>query len=212
MAKEQKWKECMAFMTPNYVEAKVNNQNLKFWPVSVGLIFKLRSVARPLLTAIAMLTQENANDVKKIERMVRTPDGKGFDSEIVVEAISPELAKYREGKREFLIGDTIEKLLADDNKEVLGEIIMDALHEVFPRDPLSRKFKDDVQPREFIESITFQQLVQLLTGVASANQEIFGPLAQTVQEIFASAGSNLAPNQKQEVPPVSENKTEQQSS
>ena len=188
------WKSKLNFGEPTHVEHKVGEATVKFYPVSVGMMFKLRRAAKPIAKAISVLTSGGGKDTGNIFREVGEPvmldgkplklkDGQGGDrivrdNETIAEAITPELAETRTRQRSEAIEDLIGALTDDENVKIIAEIIMDSMRmEGNDRPPAS----------EFINQIELPILGELLMGVGKANKGVFGPLADKLSPAFTQA-------------------------
>jgi len=180
------WKSNCSFLSPKPTESTVGGTAIKFYPVSVGLAFQLKDIAKPLAAGLAVLFTSERNDTGTIERTVA--DGR----EIIMEAIQPGLADARVRQRREAIQGIVEALTNETNKEVIGSIIIDSIY----RDIW--KTKDAAPPpAEFMgaEGISLENLGEFLVGVAKANKGIFGPLmtADIQARLESAIGSKLGP-------------------
>lgn len=169
------WKTNPAFVGgTTYEESEVNGTELKFYPISVNVMFKLRRIAAPLAKAISTLFQPDDKDLTVIERTFSDDGEGGKGKELIQEAISPQLAKLRQESRASAITDLIEAVTDERNALVIGRVIVDSLRDDFPR-----KMKDsDVQ--DFVSKLEAPRLVELLKGVMAANGKVLGPLEDRV--------------------------------
>ena len=181
------WKDKKSFIgSTNYVEHEVGGEELKFFPLSVTVMFKLRRVALPLPAALSTLFAPNNTDFTVIQREFSDDGEGGRGKEIITEAISPQLAALRTKERTEALEQAIGALTDEQNAEVVGAVIMDCLREDFPRGS-----KENPKPGEFIHELDLPCMIECLKGVAKANREVLGPLADRVQSVIAPALDEL---------------------
>ena len=58
----KKWDDYLGFTDPKCVESPVNENVVKFYPISVGMMSTLRTVARPIIKAVSILFGQGAED------------------------------------------------------------------------------------------------------------------------------------------------------
>lgn len=192
------WKSKLNFGEPTCVTCKVGESDIDFYPVSVGMMFKLRRLAKPLAQAISVLTAGGAKDTGQIYRQVGDPvrdaDGKPIivgegdsattirDTETIAEAITPELAELRSKQKTEAVESLVSACMDEDNLVIIGSIIMDSM-----RIPNA----DRPPAKEFINSIPTDKLPDLILGVGKANKGVFGPLAGKLSPLFTRAQQAL---------------------
>jgi hypothetical protein len=170
------WKEKLSCFTPNYIEHDVCGQQVKFWPVSVGLTFELRRIGKPLAKSLSVLFSKNANDNGTQDLIEK--DERGNDRrELTILPISEGLAKIRHEQQTEAIEGLVESLTNPEHAEIVGKLLMDSLREVFPRE----EKKDWPPVQVFIKELPLPALGAMLAGLAMANQEVLGPLTETVK-------------------------------
>jgi len=178
-----------SFLSPKYVEHEVNGLVLRFYPGSLRLLGRLRTISKPLVGAISTFFQNSDLLTRKVMRDFQSPQGEA-SSETTLDPISPELLKNIDLRREGAIDQVFQAITSEENRAVIGEIIMDSLREEFPRKPKAEQIREFVDDPDLDVATT----VQLLTGVAMANKGLFGPLAEPLaKRIQEAAGSRLRP-------------------
>lgn len=197
--KEAEWKKILSFQTPKYETSKVMGTDQNFYPVSVGMLFKLKRVGASLVDALALFFANTNNDLKTRENIITDKDG-NIQRETTIEQLSFEMAQYRDNQKQIAWKKAFEAIFDEGNKAVIGELIMDCLREVFPRDPLSGVFREgSPQPAEFMNEMPAVMLVDFILGVAKANRDVLGPLGQTVKSHLDLAEKRLKENLAPEV-------------
>jgi hypothetical protein len=161
------WPKGLTFLEPKSTPHEVGGKKLNFYPMSIGLAFKLKSIGKPLGAALSVLFTNDKNDAGTKIRLVANEHGTQ-DSEQIGEPISPELAALRLKQKSDAISNLIDAITADSTQELLGTVIMDSLRD---------QFKDSrPSTEEFVTNVHMPQLVEMLIGVAKANKGVFGPL------------------------------------
>jgi len=166
--------------TPTFITHRVGEEEIKFHPVSLGMMFRLKAIATPIAKAITTLFSKKDEDTTK--RIVSLANG---DSETQIGAVSPELATLRETQQVEAIGKLVETLTDPDTLKVLGEVVMDSMRDLFPPD----KKREWPPVQEFCNSVPLPVFGQMLIGVCKANKDVLGPLGETVK---SAMGSRLA--------------------
>lgn len=186
------WQDKLSCFSPNFVEHEVGGQKLHFYPVSVGMAFKLRTIGRPLARSLTVLFGNNENDHGTRDIQVENSSG-GHDREIIIEPITEGLAKIRHEQKVMAVDSLIEALTSDENSQVLSNIIMDSLREQFPPDQPNER----PPASEFIGVMPVPVLGGMLMGIMHANKDVFGPLTEKVV-LAASAAVDKVMGDKME--------------
>mgnify|MGYP006274708185 CR=1 len=175
------WRDKITAFAPNFITHQVNGEDVRFYAISVGMMFRLKTIGRPLARSLAVLFGKNDRDQATADRQV------GEDREIVIEAISEGLAKIRHEQKTEAIEGLIDGLTKDNNVEVIGEIIMNSMRDVFPPND-----KSNPPAKEFMDSLPAPVLTALIVGVAKANKGVLGPLADQVADQMADSVARIA--------------------
>ncbi len=179
---QETWKEKLSCFSPNFIEHVVNGQKLHFYPVSVGMAFKLRTIGRPLARSLTVLFGSNDNDHGTKDIQIQNDHG-GHDREISISPITDGLAKIRHEQKVDAVDKLIESLTSDENAAVISDIIMDSLRDQFPPD------QPNARPpaSEFINEMPVPVLGGMIAGVMQANKDVFGPLTEKVASAASAA-------------------------
>jgi len=172
------WKEKITAIAPRPEVHEIEGQSFNFYPVSLQTAFKLRAVAQPLVKGLAVLFAENKADSRILDRSWEDAEGKGH--EFVTEPVTPEIASFRRQQINTAVED-IFRIFQDESLEAIGEILMDSLCDLFPRD------QEKPPVSEFLGTVTLPCLPEFLVGVAKANKGTFGPLASIFHGPLAQA-------------------------
>jgi hypothetical protein len=166
----------LSFLTPNFITREVAGQSVRFYAVSTGMVFKLRRIGKPLAKGLAALFGTKTDTDTTVRQSVFQDT---FDT--TTDAISPELAKLRYEQQQQAYEDILEGLLADENRETIGAIILDSIRrDAYPDGDLPN-------PGEFLDSIPLTSISALVSGVMEANKGVFGPLELTVSSALSKA-------------------------
>jgi len=185
----------LPFTTPEPVEHEIDGQSHKFWPISVGTLFKLRGLAKPLAKALAALLSNSQNDIGS--EVVKS----GEHQKVSTQPITSDLAKLRFEQRQGAIEQLMEGVFNDGSAKVLAELVIDSMREDFP------DRKTDTQ--SFLRDIPAPVFMEMLAGVAKANKKLFDPLRQKAEEVglvirgsFGSPPPNEPPKESQQTEPT----------
>lgn len=172
------WKNKTSLFEKKYVTRTINGAEWRFYPVSVARLFQLRDTIKSVCTAAAALFGKNSDDFSQQIEKITSGDGEIQRSQ--TGAIDPALAKLRGQEKRQAIADSIDALLGDQNKLMMGKLLADSLREDFTRNP------DDKEIMEFLDTLDLSQLVEMLMGFAEANAKVFGPLGERMRAVIKS--------------------------
>jgi hypothetical protein len=185
------WKAKMPFLEGSKpVRHEVQGTPLNFYPSSIGCVFKLKGFFKPVIEAVSVLFESTNND-RTVIQTETTPDKPVFisgnkpgeqiplmDSETIKQAVSPDIAAFRIKTRKEAINQ-ITSAIDESNLSAVGELIMDSLKELFPRNN-----PDNPPGIEFAEALEAPAMVEMLVGVFKANKGVFGPLGGRLSAAF----------------------------
>lgn len=193
------WKAKLSCFTPNYVEHQVGDDMLRFWPVSVGMVFELRRIGKPLAKSLSVLFDRHNSDQGTHDILEKDEHGQDR-REMTIMPIAVEMAEMRHRQRSEAIEGLIESITSPENAEVIGKVIMDSLHEVFPKGD-----KNNPPPAAFIKELPTTALGAMLVGVAKANKDVLGPLTERVTEATEAVVARIGkPQDNSDEPSVEE--------
>jgi hypothetical protein len=186
MADQTSWTERLGFLSPKCVQHTIGEgefeQTLNFYPVSIKVAFRLKTLAKPLAKAIGVLFNKNMDDTRQESRSYTDEKTGEQGQHLITEAIDIDLAKYRDERKDGAIQQAIEALTDPLNQAVVAELIMDSLRDDCPRRPESADIN------AFMDSITLDVLIGMLTGVAKANFGVLeGNVLQAVKDRAGAA-------------------------
>ncbi len=174
---------------PPYIEHDVRDARFRFYPISVSVLWKMRTFVEPISTAFRVLTG-GKNDSDQLVDQSTDPETGEQRVTSQVSAVAPELAKFREEKIDSAIKAAFESFFADDMRMFVGEMIVDSLREEFNRGQArdlsvvkavmdGGKIGDEEFPGLDLETMTM-----MIEGLVKANAKVFGPFAKRAQELL----------------------------
>lgn len=177
----------------NYVERDVLGTKIRFYPVTVGTVLRIKGLAGPVSQALSVLFQPRGKDAgtsfKTYGDAIRDENGKpiriegekGADSylmntETVSEAVPADIARMRSDERASAIGIICEAILSENNSKDLVGIILNSM-------------KRDIPTKEFLDTVPVDAMPGIVQGVIEANKGVFGPLAKALDPMFGALAS-----------------------
>ena len=162
-----------SFLSPTFIEREINGSMVKFHPVRVITVGKLRGFLKPLFRGISAINAAGSTDIAK--ESVETADKEGFRQiRTELKAVTPEIAKLRselsiDPKRIYAVGHSSAATLAlqlacvepriagvvafapeTDLEGLFGEEFTKAVGEVVPEFP---KFVERRSPRRTLAKL-----------------------------------------------------------
>jgi hypothetical protein len=174
MAKNN-WKQKLGVLGDKGVVREINGKDWKFYPVSVGKLFALRSTISDIVGAFATLFGKDDGDTSQEHEKIIQGEGGGTITRTSVGAISPELAKLRTQQREAGARSAVEALMSDKNKLAIARLLADSLRDDFERDA------PDEEVTAFFDELDISDLYEMVMGFVAANTKVFGPLADRIK-------------------------------
>ena len=190
MADSKSWQQRFDFMSPRFVEHEVGQGDRKrtyrFYPASLRVVFRLKSMGKQLAKALSILFSKNKDDIKQVSKEYGQRGSDDYGAETTLESISVDLAKYRDARRDEAWDLVLSSFSDPLNQVVVAELIMDSLRDDCPRKPTA----EDLQT--FLDSIDVATLIAMLSGVAKANfnfEELPGKLKAALGEAWGNAAT-----------------------
>lgn len=188
----------MSLFKSKSVMSKVGDQDVEFFSLSFPVLFQLKSAVGPISKVLTGYFRSARHDVGRFEE--RTKDEKGDDRTIIQQQpITPEMAKLRAEQATKSMQEALDGIFADQNRILIGRILMDSLRGSQPRKPTPEQIE------LFLADLDLGQVVELFQGVVKANAEVFGPLVQgwvarlqSQLRAQASSASPTSPEQSNE--------------
>lgn len=173
------------------VPSEVAGNMVNFYPPSLPVMFQLKSAASPLAKLLTNVWNRGGHDVVRMTQVSK--DERGTDVKVVHEsAISTDLAKLRSEQANSGIKDLLDQIFADQNRQLLGRVLMDSLRDDCPRKPTPKQID------EFMEDLDIVILGQMVQGMLRASKEAFRPLERWVKTLIdqlrARSGQESVPS------------------
>lgn len=175
------WKDRMTFRDQRYVESEVGGKLLRFYPNRMALLTEARDLSAPVAQAISVLFADQSRDsASHVKRLKDGGQNGGQMEEITTEAVSQEMADYRQKQREGAITKIMDTLADQRSKLLLGKLWMDSLRDEFPY----RKTRPVSEVEEFLygsekeddgyTGLDLPAMIEMFQGWMKANAKVFG--------------------------------------
>lgn len=187
----------LAFLKSPPTEVTVNGELLKFYPLSLNAVHKLKSIGKPVAKALSMVFVDTKADVGKNIKEVTNPVDRITMTETTIDPISPDLAKLREAQRSQGIEEIMSALTDPATMRDVVHVIMDSLRDDFPT-------RSETEVADFISKTDVPTVVELLQGVVKANAGVFSPLVERLTEQMRKTILPQSEPQPSETIPASE--------
>ena len=170
---------------PTYVEHDVGGETMRFYPLSITMLWKMRHAVEPLVGAFTALSagkhdfeqtmDQGAEDEETGEKRIVTHFG----------AVKPELATMREDRREAALQKAAAALFDPKMRDFVGELLTDSLRDEFTRAEARDRSTvqqmmdgDDENP-----GLDIATLGEMVGGLVKANVRVFGPFRNQIREM-----------------------------
>lgn len=162
--------------SPTFITRQVGGVDVKFHPIRLRCYFRLKTIATPVLLALAELMHGGDKDVAITIRDFKD-DGSGrVGTEHMTTAIDARLAEVRSLERRNAFKAAIDGIMSESAGEVFAELIMDSLHDFFKPEEAS----DAKKIKTFANKIQGDVFFEYVAGVIEANKGVFIPLVETL--------------------------------
>lgn len=186
-----KFKQKFSLLRRNTVAKDIGGQTFTFYPISVRMLFELRTNAAPLMKGLKALFAKNQSDGTQTVEETRDPmTGQVIGRVTHLGAIDPQLAKLRSEQNDAAMKEAVEAVLGESSRLLLGRVLADSLRDEFGPSPT------DADINEFINdpAIDLPVLVEMLGAFFSVNAKVFGPFAERVREMVKAKMADLNPS------------------
>ena len=160
---------------------KILDQEFVFYPISVRMLFELRTVLEPIMAALSALFKGGGteNDVQKIVQKGVNPETNQPEEVVQVSPASLDIIRLRHEQRGEQVKRACDVVFNPENRMQLGRILADSLREEFP----AGHTDDDI--KEFIchENMDLEALILMVQGFLAANGKVFGPFVAKLQQV-----------------------------
>lgn len=203
-----KFKSKLALLTRKTITKEIAGQSFVFYPVSVPMLFELKSTMKPLMSAFQLLFSKRQEQLGA-QTVEETRDPSFLDKDgrpgVVVSRVThlgaPDLGliQAQADREDKMLAQAIDTILCDQNRLLLGRVLADSLKD--------EEIRTDADVAEFIKDPAFDLplLIQFLSGFFQVNASVFGPFAERVKELIQSKMSNLHPDPASSEPDAESN-------
>jgi hypothetical protein len=191
-----KFKAKFALLKRNTVTREIGGQTFTFYPISVPMLFELRSTMEPLMQGLKALFAKHENDGTQTVEETKDPncfDPTNPNANIVsrvthLGSVPVETVKFRAEQSDVATKAAIEAVLGEQNRMLLGRVLADSLRD--------EGIRTDAEIAEFIKdpALDLPLLVELLSGFFAVNAKVFGPFADRVRSLVKEKVAHLTPN------------------
>ncbi len=177
----QQTKEKLGIFGSDHEQHEVNGTVHNFYPVTGRIIGRIKMFRKPL-TKLAAAFSSKGTDVAIVSKVDTAGDS--YKEEKAQQAISPELADKRYSQMHDAIDSLMELLTEVEFRNVISNIIMDSMRDLFPRTEKGKPGAGWPTDQEFFDEMPVTLLPGLLMGVLKANRKLFGPFAGVAESLM----------------------------
>lgn len=192
-----KFKQKFSLLKRNTETREISGQMFTFFPISVRMLFELRSNMEPLMKALkAVFSKAPTEGTQTVEETRDPVTGQVLSR--VTHLGSPDVAvmRARAEQSDKDLRDAIEAVLGPSNRMMLGRVLADSLRD--------EGLSSDADIDAFINAPEFDLplLVEFMSGFFAVNAKVFGPFAERVRGMVKEKMSDLT--QKENVSSAAE--------
>jgi hypothetical protein len=181
----------MSMFKAKSVFSKVGDQDVEFFSLSFPTLFAMKSAVGPIAKVLSNLFRGARQDVGRFQEDSKDPKTGGPVRVVQEQPISVEMAKLRYEQSQKTMTEAVEAIFADQNRLLIGRILMDSLRSSQPRRPSVEQIEN------FLADLDLGMVVELIQGVVKANAEVFGPLgsgwAAKAEALLRAQASSASP-------------------
>lgn len=159
---------------------EVNGEPVEFFPLSVGELFQIKDLLKPVARSLSVLlsnTDSDRGSFSHSEFDPNAPTAKVFERSET--PVSVEVARFRSEERAKAASDLIDAFTNRTNGKAVARIILDSMR-------TNRPVTDDAA-NDLFAALDIVTLRQLLVGVGKANADVLGPFQGRVEGILRTA-------------------------
>lgn len=189
LVKTNKWlDQVRSFVAPELQSEThvIGMQEVRFWPIGVEMLFRLKPVAKPLLSALSDLFSSREKLVGVTSK--EFADGGTTANETVETAMTPQMAEYAADRMRKSIEELVERLLDEKHYLLLADMILESAREMFDdRDEMTA-----IDKQVFIKNMELPLAVDFMFGVAKANKKVFDPFRAAIPQEWKERAARIA--------------------
>lgn len=188
-----KFFERTSLFAPTYIEHKVGEETLRFYPLSVNMLWKMQSAVEPIAQALRLLSAGKNDCEQTIDQGVDEETG---ERRVVthIGAVKPEIAAMRETRMDDQIKKAMDTFFSNEMRAFVGELITDSLRDDFTRAEARNSGTTTLMMEGSDEQpgLDLTTLAGMIMGIVKSNQGVFGPFAQKIKDaVSARVGTAL---------------------
>lgn len=184
-----KIKQKFSLLKRNTETREIAGQTFTFYPISVRMLFELRSNMEPLMKGLkALFSKTPAEGTQTVEETRDPMTGQVLARTTHLGAPDVAVLKARAEEQDKAMREAVEAVLGEKNRLMIGRVLADALRD--------EEIRTDAEVQEFITDPAFDLpiLVEFLGGFFAVNTKVFGPFAQRVRDLIREKLATLTPN------------------
>lgn len=185
-----KFKQKFALLRRNTVVREIAGQMFTFYPISITMLFDMKTCMEPLMKGLKVLFAKGGNDGAQTVEETRDPvTGKVLQRLTHIGPPDPTVLKLRNEQQDAATKAAIEAVLGESNRMLLGRVLADSLRD--------EGIRTDDEVREFITDPAFDLplLMEFLGGFFAVNTKVFGPFAERVRTMVKEKMADLTQKQ-----------------
>lgn len=180
------WKKRF-FRERTFVERDVQGVKMRFYPNRLRALSEIRDISKPVATAINTLLSGGDRDMSSVVEETNDEAEQFYNQKVSTEALSKEMAEYRNASRNDAIEVLIDTLCDQHNQVLLGRLWMDSLQDEFPYD--KKRSSADVEEWLFGDDEDYNGLdlpimVDICAGWLAANGKSFGDSGESLGRLL----------------------------
>jgi hypothetical protein len=182
-------KKKFSLLKRNTETREIGGQTFTFYPISVRMLFELKSSMEPLMKALKTLFPKETNDGTTTTEETFDPSTRQMLTKVTHLGATPlDTVKFRVDQDDKAMRESIEAILGEKNRLLMGRVLADSLRD--------EEIKTDTEISEFICSPEFDLplMVEFLSGFFAVNVKVFGPFVGRVKDLVKQRFQNLTPN------------------
>lgn len=173
----------LSFLSDRSVVHQVLGRDLKFYPISVWTVFRLKGISKTIAKTIATLF-EGGDGLRSSDSKETVEGGAtgAYQRHRKLDAVAPNIFELRHTHKQVAIDDLVDTLMQEQNCFLLADLIIDSLRDEAKE---LRGMATD-QKRKWLEEMGVDALMECLIGMSKANKAVFDPLVKWAQSALAS--------------------------
>lgn len=183
-----KFRQKFALLKRHTEEREIQGQKFTFYPISIPMLFELRTSMAPLMKGLkAIFAKGGADGAQTVEETRDPATGKILQRLTHLGPPDPAVLKQRADESDKAMVAAVDAVLGEQNRMLLGRVLADSLRDEFGPKPTDDEIRDFVSD----PALDLPLLVEFLGGFLAVNAKVFGPFAQRVREMMKAKMADL---------------------